>query len=75
MDPISPQSKRREDAISMLNAAIEAMNLARDISSVTSAKIAFRSVSTLLTTIRVCFLFCGDGLRIYVQSGLHGRQS
>ena len=37
----------------MLNVAIEAMNLAKEISSVTPAKAVFGSVSVLLTMIRV----------------------
>ena len=36
--------------------AIQAMNLAKEISSVTPAKAVFGSVSVLLTMIRVCFL-------------------
>ena len=37
----------------MLNVAIEAMNLAKEVSSVTPAKAVFGSVSVLLTMIRV----------------------
>ena len=40
----------------MLNVAIETLNLAKEISSVTPAKAVFGSVSVLLTMIRVRFL-------------------
>jgi hypothetical protein len=48
--------RRRDGALSLLNAAIEAMNLAKEISSATPAKAVFGSVSVILTMIRVCFL-------------------
>ena len=48
--------KGREDAISALNAAVEASNLAENsISDITPAKNVSGSVSVLLTMIRVCF--------------------
>ena len=50
----------------MLNAAIEALNLAKEISSVTPAKAVFGSVSVLLVMIRVRFLgSCGSWLMIH----------
>ena len=49
----SKGQKRREGALSLLNAAIEAMNLAKEISSATPAKAIFGSVSILLTMIAV----------------------
>ena len=61
MDPDSQRQERRDGALSLLNVAIEAMNLAKEISSVTPAKAVFGSVSVLLTMIRVClFLFSDD---------------
>ena len=56
MDADSQQPKRRDGALSALNTAIEAMNLAKEVSSVTPAKAVFGSVSILLTMIRVRFL-------------------
>ena len=47
--------RHRGDALSLLNAAIEAVNLAKEISSVTPAKAVFGSVGVLLKMIRVCF--------------------
>jgi len=44
---------RRDGVLSTLNVAIEAMNLAKEISSITPAKAVFGSVSVLLTMIRV----------------------
>jgi hypothetical protein len=54
MDTKSQQ--RRDGALSLLNAAIEAMNLAKEISSPTPAKAVFGSVSIILTMIRVGLL-------------------
>ena len=53
MDANSQQKKRQEGIISSLNAAIEAMNLAKGVATVTPAKAVFGSVSILLTMIRV----------------------
>ena len=53
MDGDLRRQKRRDDALSLLNVAIEAMNLAKEVSSVTPAKAVFGSVSVLLTMIRV----------------------
>jgi hypothetical protein len=48
--------RRRDGAVSLLNAAIEAMNLAKEVSSATPAKAIFGSVSVILVMIQVCFL-------------------
>ena len=51
---MDPKSQRRRDrTLSSLNVAIEAMNLAKEISSITPAKAVFGSVSLVLTMIRV----------------------
>ena len=55
MDADSRRQKRQDEALSMLNVAVEAMNLAKEISSVTPAKAIFGSVGVLLTMIRVRF--------------------
>jgi len=47
----------RDAALSSLNAAVEALNLAKELSSVAPAKAAFGSVGVLLVMIRVGFLF------------------
>ena len=62
MDPkSSKRQKRQENAISLLNVAIEALNLAKEVSSATPAKAIFGSVSVLLTMIKVrLLLFSGD---------------
>ena len=76
MDTDSKQQKRRDNTLSLLNAAIEAMNLAKEVSSATPAKAVFGSVSALLTMIRVRFLpFCGDELWVHIRlAGLYGQQ-
>ena len=48
--------KNRDGTLSSLNGAIEAMNLAKEISVITPAKAVFGSVSFLLTMIRVRYL-------------------
>lgn len=57
MDANSRWPKRQDGVISSLNVAIEAMNLAKEASSLTPAKAVFGSASVLVTMIRVCFLF------------------
>ena len=70
----SKRQKRRESALSLLNAAIEAMNLAKEISSATPAKAVFGSVSVLLTMITVRFLFSSYGtLQVHAESGFDGQ--
>ena len=53
MDPNSKQQKGQENTLSLLNVAIDAMNLAKEVSSATPAKAVFGSVSVILTMIRV----------------------
>lgn len=67
----NPQTpKGRDSALSLLDAAIETLNLAKEISSITPAKAVFGSVSVLLTMIKArSLLFCGDGRPIHVRPG------
>jgi hypothetical protein len=53
MDTKSRGSKRQDVTLSALNAAIEAMNLAKEVSGVTPAKAIFGSVGVILAMIRV----------------------
>jgi len=53
MDTESQQPKGRGGTLSSLNVAIEALNLAKEASSITPAKVVFGSVIILLTMIRV----------------------
>jgi hypothetical protein len=48
--------RHRDVTFSTLNAAIEAMNLAKEIASITPAKAVFGSVGVVLIMIRVSFL-------------------
>ena len=52
----SQRPNEQEGVISALNAAIETLNLAKEISSITPAKAVFGSVSVILAVIRVSFL-------------------
>jgi len=56
MDANAQPQNHRDNVLSSLNAAIEAMNLAGGISSVTPAKAVFGTVSVILTMIRAGFL-------------------
>ena len=56
MEVQSQRPKGRDGVVSSLNMAIEAMNLAKEVSSITPAKAVFGSVSALLTMIRVSSL-------------------
>ena len=53
MEAKSQRPKGRDVTISSLNVAIEAMNLAKEVSSITPAKAVFGSVNILLTMVRV----------------------
>ena len=74
MDADSRRTKGRDSVLSALNIAIEALNLAKDISTIAPAQAVFGSVSILLTMIRVRFLsFSDDTLQTHARSGLHGQ--
>ena len=71
MAATSQRPSRREGTISLLNAAIEAVNFAKEASSVTPAKIAFASAGVLLTMIKVCSL-CNEMFQAHTHSGIDG---
>ena len=52
----SQQQDEQENAVSSLNAVIEATNHAETVSDIPPVKVAFASASTLLTMIRVSLL-------------------
>jgi len=62
----SHRPKGRDGVLSSLDVAIDGLNLAKEISSITPAKVVFGSVAILLTMIRVSFLLFHEGM-------LHGR--
>ena len=65
MDANSERQNEHDDALLLLNTAIEALNLAKDLSEVLPAKAVFATVSTLLTMIRVRVpLFSNDPLQV-----------
>ena len=53
MDPISQRRKGQDDVFSKLNEAIEDLNRAKELSSITQVKAVFGSTSGLLLAIRV----------------------
>jgi len=66
MEAKSQRPKGRDSALSSLNVAIDTLNLAKEISSITPAKAAFGTVSILLTMIKVRFLlFCDETLQVH----------
>ena len=74
MEVKSQQPQAREGVISTLNVAIEAMNLAKEASSITPAKAVFGSVSVVLTMTRVSFLLvCADRLQVEMHVGLNDK--
>ena len=66
--------KGRDGTLSSLNIAIEAMNLAKEVSSITPAKAVFGSVSILLAMVRVGFHVSYDRavLHVHLWPGLDG---
>ena len=69
----SQRPNGRNGALSSLNVAIDILNLAKEVSSITPAKAAFGSVSILLTMIKVCPLFlCDETLQVHTLPGLGG---
>jgi len=66
--------KGRDGVLSTLNVAIEVLNLAKEVSSITPAKAAFGSVSALLTMIRVCLLPFVDRSRADVCIGFDAQR-
>ena len=72
----SQRPKGRDGVLSSLNMAIDGLNLAKEVSSITPAKAIFGSVSILLTMIRVSFLFCdSEVFRAHAQSGRDGQRT
>jgi len=71
----SQRQKGRDGVLSSLDVAIDGLNLAKEISSITPAKVVFGSVAILLTMIRVCFLLLYDGmLQAHTQPGFDGER-
>ena len=56
MEHKTQQPKEQEGTVSALNTLIEALNLAKEISSITPAKAVFGSASILLSMVRVSLL-------------------
>ena len=56
MDMRAQRRKRRDTTLSSLNAAIEALNIVKDVLSLTPAKATLGSVTVILTMIRVGFI-------------------
>jgi len=61
--------KGRESTVSVLNVAIEALNLAKELSNITPAGAVFGSVSVILTMIKVSLLFFVDQLQTEMHLG------
>ena len=51
----SQRPKGQEKVLFLLNAGIQAVNLAKEASGVTPAQVAFGAAGVLLTMIKVCF--------------------
>jgi hypothetical protein len=75
MDPNSQRPKERDGALSSLNLAIDAVNLAKDIVDIAPAKVVFGSVGFILTRIKVCFLLVRLVSRRLMYAGFHDQQN
>ena len=76
MDVNSNRQKRQDNVLSSLDAAIEAVNLAKEVSSPTPAKVVFGTVTILLTMIRVrLLLFYNDEPQVDTCLGLNEQQN
>ena len=63
-----------DTVLSSLNMAIDALNLAKEVSGATPAKAVFGSVAVLLTMIRVgLLLFCDGTSQTHIQAGYDGQ--
>ena len=66
MATTSKRPKGRDAVLSSLNMAIDTLNLAKELSSITPAKAVFGSVAILLTMIKVrSLLFRGEVFRAH----------
>ena len=70
----SPQPKGRDRALSLLNAAIEVLNLAKEAASIIPAKNVFGLASALLVKIRVRLPLYKDNLLVHVYLGYDGQR-
>ena len=62
----SQQPKGRDGVLSSMNMAIDGLNLAKELSSITPAKAVFGSVAVLLTMIKVSFLLiCNEMFQVH----------
>jgi len=57
-----------------LDAAIEAMNLAKEVSKMTLVSAVYGTVGALLTMVRVRLLFCDSEFRLHVHPGFRSQQ-
>ena len=70
----SQQPKGQDGALSTLNVAIDGLNLAKEVVSITPAKAVIGSVAILLAMIRVRpFLFCDEVFQVYTSPGHDGQ--
>ena len=68
------QPKGQDGVLSTLNVAIDGLNFAKEVASLTPAKVVFGSVAILLTMIRVSsLLFCDEGSLVHTSTGHDGQ--
>ena len=65
METKSQRPKGRDAVLSSLDVAISALDLAKELSSITPAKAVFGSVSVLLAMIKVYIFFRGATFRTH----------
>ena len=70
----SQQPEGQDGVLSTLNVAIDTLNLAKEVASITPAKAAFGSVAILLAMVRVGpLLFCGRAPQVHTSPGHDGQ--
>ena len=72
MDAGTHRQKRKDGVVCALDVAINALNLAKEASSITPAKALFGSASILLTMIRVRLLATHVGQLLYDLHRIQG---
>ena len=77
---MTDKSQRPKDpgdgVLSTLDLAIDGLNLAKEVASITPAKAAFGAVAILLTMIRVSLLvFCNEVLQAHASPGHNGQRA
>ena len=67
----SQKPEGKENSLSLLNAAIEVITVAKDAANATPAQVAFSAAAVLLTMIRVSFFIFCEISKVDTQPGFY----